>query len=114
MSQHRKHRGYESQRIVADYLRENGWPFAESTGAGRSGTDVTGVPGMDIEVAARRGFPFMSKINQQRARTEADSLSFVVLRPDGMGAKSVGDWPVFIPLRFLVNLLRDAGYGDPR
>jgi len=31
-----------------------------------------------------------------------------------MGAKSVGDWPVFIPLRFLVNLLRDAGYGDPR
>lgn len=26
MSQHRKHRGYASQRIVADYLATHGWP----------------------------------------------------------------------------------------
>ena len=29
MTQHRKHRGYASQRIVADYLRTHGFPFAE-------------------------------------------------------------------------------------
>ena len=35
-SQSRKHRGYRSQKVVAMYLAENGFPFAESTGAGRS------------------------------------------------------------------------------
>jgi hypothetical protein len=29
MTDLRKHRGYASQRIVADYLRSNGWPYAE-------------------------------------------------------------------------------------
>jgi hypothetical protein len=55
-SQSRKHRGYKSQKIVANYLVANGWPYAESTGAGRSGTDVTGTIGIDWEVKARTGF----------------------------------------------------------
>ena len=49
-SQSRKHRGYRSQKVVAMYLAENGFPFAESTGAGRSGADITGVGKIDFEV----------------------------------------------------------------
>ena len=41
MTQHRKHRGYSSQRIVADWFTVNGWPYAEPVGAGRAGSDVT-------------------------------------------------------------------------
>ena len=41
-SQSRKHRGYRTQKLVAEYLAKRGFPFAESTGAGRSGTDITG------------------------------------------------------------------------
>jgi len=50
----RKQRGYDSQGIVANYLKENGWPYAEPVGAGRSGSDVTGIVGVDVEVKARR------------------------------------------------------------
>ena len=56
MTQSRKHRGYNSQRIVADYFTVNGWTYAEPVGAGRAGSDITGMPGIDIEVKARRGF----------------------------------------------------------
>jgi hypothetical protein len=53
-SQHRKHRGYRTQRIVSDYMRQ--WfPFADSAGAGRTGSDVLNVP-FDVEVKARTGF----------------------------------------------------------
>jgi len=54
-SQSRKHRGYRSQKVLANYLAENGFPFAESTGAGRSGTDITGTIGIDWEVKASTG-----------------------------------------------------------
>ena len=49
----RKQRGYDSQRIVADFLKANGWPYAEPVGAGRPGSDVTGVVGVDIEVRSQ-------------------------------------------------------------
>jgi len=43
MSQSRKHRGYATQRIVAEYLKEQGWQHALPVGAGRDGSDVTGI-----------------------------------------------------------------------
>src|SRR5699024_94630 len=49
MSQNRKRRGYRTQKVVADWLRENGWPHATSTGAGRQGADVENVPDLAIE-----------------------------------------------------------------
>ena len=114
MTQHRKHRGYATQRIVADYLAANGWPYAESTGAGRSGSDVTGVPGMDVEVKARRGFNPAAAMKQQAERSADGVLAWSVLRLDGQGPASVGDFPVIIRLADFVPLLRDAGWGDPR
>lgn len=113
-SQHRKHRGYESQRIVADYLQAHGFPYAESTGAGRSGSDITGVPGLDIEVKARRGFDPSAAMRQQAERAEPTLLPFAVLRLDGQGPASIEDWPVVIRFGAFVAVLRDAGWGDPR
>jgi len=114
MSQHRKHRGYASQRIVADYLQAHGWPFAESTGAGRQGTDVTGTVGIDWEVKARRGFPVTEAMNQAATRIKEGIIPVAVLRPDGFGPASIENWPAIVPLKIMVELLRDAGYGDPR
>jgi hypothetical protein len=111
MTQHRKHRGYQSQRLVADYLRDNGWPYAESAGAGRSGSDVTGVPGLDIEVKARRHLDLMATLRQQAERY--DGMAFAVIRPDGYGPASIADWPAVLPLNRIVELLREAGYGQP-
>lgn len=113
MSQSRKHRGYRSQRVVADFLRDNGFPYAEPVGAGRAGTDVVGVVGVDVEVAARRGFPVREKMRQLDARSTDGLLGVVVLRPDGMGESSVAQWPAIVCLADLVALLRAAGYGMP-
>ena len=114
MSQHRKHRGYATQKIVANYLADHGWPFAESAGAGRQGTDVTGTVGIDWEVKARRGFPVTEAMNQAAERIAEGIIPVAVLRPDGFGPASIEKWPAIVPLKILVELLRDAGYGDSR
>ena len=113
VSQSRKHRGYSSQRIVADYLRVNGWPFAEPTGAGRQGSDVIGVLDLDIEVKARRGFDPLAAMRQQDERGTG-RFPFAVLRMDGQGPATIGAWPCVIRFDNLVQLLREAGYGDTR
>ena len=110
-SQSRKHRGYRSQKVLALYLNENGFPFAESTGAGRSGTDVTGTVGIDWEVKARTGFNPAAAIAQLKDRA-TDDLGVVVLRLNGQGEKSVSDWVCLLRLEDAVKLLRDAVYGD--
>jgi hypothetical protein len=112
-SQHRKHRGYESQRIVARFLEENGFPYAESAGAGRSGTDITGVPGIDWEIKARRGLVISELMKQLNDRAEQGLLGVGVIRPDGSGPSTIAQWPAVICLADLVALLRAVGYGLP-
>lgn len=114
MSQSRKHRGYATQRILADYLRNHGFPYAEPVGAGRPGSDITGLVGLDIEVKARRGFNPAAAIGQLRDRHHEGSVGLAVLRLDGQGPASVDDWVMLLRLADGINLLRDAGYGDPR
>lgn len=113
-SQSRKHRGYRSQKVLAMYLAENGFPFAESTGAGRSGSDITGCVGIDWEVKARTGFNPAAVIAQMKERNNGKDIQLAVLRLNGQGEKSVGDWVALTRLETLVDLLREAGYGDPR
>lgn len=110
-SQSRKHRGMRSQRVVADWFARRGWPFAESTGAGRSGEDVTGVPGLRIEVKARRGFSPLAWLRQARGGP-THGVPFVVFRCDGQGEASVGEWGVLMRLDDFTDLLHEAGYGD--
>jgi hypothetical protein len=107
-----KQRGAETQRLVADYLKDNGWPYATDAGAGRSGNDILGVPGLGIEVKARKDFSPQAWLRQ--AETGGTGLPMCVHRPYGMGPASVAGWPVTLRLADLVSILRDAGFGDPR
>ena len=115
MSQSRKHRGYRSQKVVADWFVQHGFPHAESAGAGRSGNDVTGVPGLRIEVKARRAFSPLAWLRQVRAGTEEwhHGVPFVVFRCDGQGEANVGEWGALLRLDDLTTLLNEAGYGTP-
>lgn len=110
-SQSRKHRGYATQRIGAKYLQANGFPHALSTGAGRSGTDITGIEGMDWEVKARTGFDPLGAIRQLKERAKEGVLGVVLLRLNGQGEESVGDWMVCLRFEDAVTLLRGNGYG---
>lgn len=104
MSQHRKHRGYATQRLLAQYFRDNGWEYAESTGAGRAGSDITGVP-FDVEVKARTGFQPAALMKQLEER-KSNKLGFGVLRLNGQGEANIDNWVAILRLEDLVELLR--------
>lgn len=105
----RKRRGSETQTAAARWFQANGWPYAESAGAGRTGSDITGLPGLACEVKARRSYSPLSWLRQASA---GSGLPFVIHRPDGLGPASVDNWPVTIRLSHFTQLLHDAGYGD--
>lgn len=111
-SRHRRRRGAETQRAVATYLAGNGWPYASDAGAGRAGNDILGVPGLAIEVKARRDLDLPAWL-RQASRDHTGGLPLVVHRPDGMGPAAVAEWPVTLRLADAVTLLRAAGYGNP-
>ena len=111
MSQSRKHRGYKTQDLVAEYLASHGFPYAMSAGAGREGSDITGTPGIDWEVKARAKFDPMGTMKQQANRV-SDELPIAVMRLNGQGENSVGSFCVVMRFDELVLLLRKAGYGE--
>lgn len=108
---HRKRRGAETQRAIAAYLAEHGFPHATDAGAGRNGSDILGVPGICWEAKARRDYNPLAWL-RQAARTPG-GLPIVTARPDGLGPAHVADWPSTMRLADLVHLLRAAGYGEP-
>ena len=103
MSQHRKHRGYKTQKLVADYFKANGWEYAESAGAGRQGSDVTGIP-YDVEVKARSKLDLSGLMSQLKERRVL-KLGFGVVRLNGQGEKSVGDFVALMRFEDLINIL---------
>ena len=113
MSQARKHRGYRTQRVAAEHFAANGFPHAEPVGAGRAGSDIVGLVGIDVEVKARRDLNLVGLMKQLDARAKDGVLGIGVVRPDGMGETSVGMWPAVMCLDDLIALLRAAGYGTP-
>lgn len=109
-SQSRKHRGYDTQRMVARAWAADGWPYALPVGAGAPGADITGTPDLAIEVKARTGFDPMAALRQAKTRP---GVPIVILRPNGYGETTIDDWPAIVPHGVLRRLLREAGYGDP-
>lgn len=113
MSQHRKHRGYRTQRVAAEHFAANGFPHAEPVGAGRAGSDIVGLVGIDVEVKARRGLNINALMDQLNERAQDGVLGIGIIRPDGMGEASVGRWPVVLCFDDAIAVLRAAGYGMP-
>jgi hypothetical protein len=108
--QGRKRRGRDTEHLVAAWLAENGWPDAHATGAGTPGPDVLGVP-WDVEVKARRGLDLGALLRQLAAR-RTDRLGIGVIRLDGAGPTTLGDWPVVMTLADFARLTRTTL--DPR
>jgi hypothetical protein len=102
VSQHRKYRGFATERLVADYL-SSVWEFA-SVGRGK-GKDIQNVP-FDCEVKARTGFQPKAVLSQIKARTAiSGELGFAVLRLNGQG-EDVREYAAIIRLEDLLPLLK--------
>lgn len=106
MSQSRKHRGFRTERVVADYLKR--WWEGASVGRG-NGRDILNVP-FDCEVKARTGLDIKGTLRQIEARTtESGLLGFACFRLNGQGEQP-SDYVAMLRLGDLVQLLLDAGY----
>jgi hypothetical protein len=100
-SQARKHRGFRTERVVAQYL-STVWPHA-NVGRG-SGKDIVGVP-FDAEVKARAGFQPLAYLKQLKARTSVSGeLGFGVIRLNGQG-EDAREYAAIIRLEDLLPLL---------
>ena len=110
MSQSRKHRGYATQRIVAEYLQAQGWEHALPVGAGREGSDVTGIPNVDIEIKARTKLDLSGLMRQLSERKHTNGLGVGVLRLNVQGEKSVEQFVAVLTLADLAYLLKASGY----
>ena len=110
MTQSRKHRGFRTERVVAEYLRR--WWEGASVGRG-SGRDILNVP-FDCEVKARTGLDIKGTLRQIEDRTaKSGLLGFACFRLNGQGEKPE-EYVAMLRLGDLVELLRAAGYEKRR
>ena len=101
-SQARKHRGFRTERVVAQYL-STVWSGA-TVGRG-SGKDIVNVP-FDVEVKARAGFQPLAYLKQLKARTSiSGELGFGVIRLNGQG-EDASEYACIIRLADLLPLLQ--------
>lgn len=94
-SRTRKTRGARTQVLVAEWYQRL-WPAATSAGSGAKGSDILNIP-FDVEVKARREFSPLEWVRQGKRRDRGSGgilPPHVVLRPDGLGEASVGEWLV--------------------
>jgi hypothetical protein len=108
-------RGLDLQNALARYLGR-WWPSAESTGAGRQGTDVLGIPGVVWEcktaVDFKRDFKPIAWVRQCTGHAAAGDVPVTVYWPKGIGEERAGYALSILPLHVLVRLLLEAGYGN--
>lgn len=90
-------KGTFAETGVADYLHDNGWPYAERralAGAFDKG-DITGTPGLAWEVkyagAGLRMAEWMGETQAEKFNCRADH-GILVIKPAGRGLKRIDDW----------------------
>jgi hypothetical protein len=106
MSQSRKHRGFRTERVVAEFLRH--WWEGAVVGRG-NGRDILNVP-FDCEVKARTVLDVSGTLRQIETRTaKSGLLGFACFRLNGQGEKA-NDYVAMLRLGDLVELLVAAGY----
>jgi hypothetical protein len=100
------------------FLSGQGFPNAERralTGQFDQG-DVTGTPCLAWEVKNHKTYHFpawLKETETERINAKAD-FGILVVKPNGVGLTNAGQWWAVMSVADVVNLLRDAGYGDPR
>lgn len=106
----RQRRGRQSEIALAAWLRVNGFPYAEPTSASARGVDLTGTPGISVEVKARRELSLMAWLRQAR-RNAGKQLPLLIVRNDGQGIDRIGEWAAVMTLQDFVELWFDDERG---
>jgi Holliday junction resolvase len=111
-----KAKGTSAETALVNYLKVNGFPLAERKamqGANDAG-DVTGTIGLAWEVKNHRTYKIPAWLEELEVETENAGADFgvLVVKPVGVGITRVESWWAVMPVGELVELVREAGYGD--
>lgn len=114
-----KQKGTAAESALVKFLAGQGFPYAERralTGANDQG-DITGIPGLCMEVKNHSTYKFPAWLKEteiERKNAKAD-FGILVVKPHGIGMTTdkVGQWWALMPMQAMMDLLREAGYGDP-
>jgi len=109
MANHRKHRGYRTQKVIADYLKQF-WAFADTAGAGRQGEDILNIPTVSIEVKARSDFQPLAWIKQAEINANG-KMPMVIIRCNGQG-EDAGEYLAFVKVKHIMPILHQAAPSD--
>ena len=113
-----KAKGTAAESALVRFLSGQGFPNAERralTGQFDQG-DVTGTPCLAWEVKNHKTYHFpawLKETETERINAKAD-FGILVVKPNGVGLTNAGQWWAVMSVADIVNLLRDAGYGDHR
>ena len=118
-----KQKGTAAETALVRFLQGQGFPNAErrALGGGSCGEDlgdITGIPALCMEVKNHRIYKIPSWLTEtetERINAKAD-FGILVVKPVGIGmtTKSVGQWWGILPMQAMIDLLREAGYGDAK
>lgn len=98
--------------MVADYFQRIGlFPHAESVTGAATGRDVTGTPGLAVEVKATSSDPLLAGLRQAARYAGTGEVPLVVWRPNGYGEAQIEAWVMAFTLEHGVALLEAAGFG---
>ena len=109
MANHRKHRGYRTQKVIAEYLKQF-WAYADTAGAGRQGEDILNIPTVSIEVKARSDFQPLAWIKQAEANANG-KMPMVIMRCNGQG-EDAGEYLAFVKVKHIMPILHQAAPSD--
>ena len=104
MPNHRRRRGRDTERIVAEYLQAQ-WEGAHANGASARGSDVLGIPFLDIEIKAVAKLNLPATFKQSESRRKPNQKSLIILRLNGQGDPS--EYIACMRLKEILPLLKE-------
>jgi hypothetical protein len=112
MSHPSKVKGNKYERDVADYLRDAGWPGMERIRAGWTDDrgDLDGIIGFTVECKNHRSLDLAGWCAELdvEMRNAGNTVGAVIHKK--RGTTDVGEHYATLPVRVLVQLLKEAGY----
>lgn len=111
MAHPNKVKGSAAERAVAQFLRENGYPYAERTRAGWTDDrgDIDGLPGVCIEVKNEKRIDlpqYLRELAREMENAKADTGVVIVKR---RGVADAGQWYAVLPVALWVDLIKETG-----
>jgi hypothetical protein len=116
MSKAAKAKGAGAERDVRDYLKENGFPYADRrlAGATLDKGDISGIPGVTIEIKNHSKMDLAGWTEELLTEMGNDGAWTGVVWHKRKGRGSPGEWYCTTPAHVWLDLLKRAINGETK